>query len=141
MTENIFIIKKEEAYSYDELKILEERLLPLIADGPLQAALQKTLCSLKESLADKKDSMALFFMPQNTFNIFSLIQGDKSICKITQAEVEALYKAFDSIDNYARVPIYSHLRKKLQVLNDYLQQGNSVTPTAIAAENLSQIEL
>ena len=80
-------------------------------------------------------------MPENTFNIFSLIQGDNSICKITKENIEALYKAFDFITDCENQPIFNHLKKKLKVLNEYLQQGNTVTPTVIAADNFSMIEI
>lgn len=134
MAESISIIKKDEAYSYDELNFLEEKLLPLIKDKTLQTAVRKTLQSLKESLVDNKNSMAIFFMPQTTFNIFSLIQGDNSICKITEEELEALYKTFELADTCKNQPIYSHLQKKIRVLLEYLQQGNDVTPTAIQVD-------
>ena len=90
---------------------------------------------------NQKKSSAVFFMPQNTFNIFSLIQGDNSICKITKENIEALCTAFDLADDLTGKPIFSHLKKKLQVLNEYLQQGNAVTPTVIAADNFSIMEI
>ena len=80
-------------------------------------------------------------MPQNTFNIFSFIQGDNSICKIEKENIEALYKAFCVIDDWASRPILRHLQKKLKTLNDYLQQGNAVSPTVIAADNFSVIKI
>ena len=140
MKNEITIIKKEEAYTYDELAFLEERLLPLLADEGQKAGTAELLHSLKTSLENQKTSAAVFFMPQNTFNIFSLVQGDNSICKITKENIEALYKAFDLIENCESRPLFAHLKKKLQVLNEYLLQGNEVTPTVIAADNFSKIE-
>lgn len=140
MKNEITIIKKEEAYTYDELAFLEERLLPLLTDEDQKAAAAELLHSLKTSLENQKTSAAVFFMPQNTFNIFSLIQGDNSICKITKENIEALYKTFDLIENCENRPLFAHLKKKLQVLNEYLLQGNEVTPTVIAADNFSKIE-
>ena len=136
----ISIIKKDEAYTYDELAFIEERLLPLVTDEQKEAT-GEILLSLKASLENQKTSAAVFFMPENTFNIFSLIQGDNSICKITKENIEALCKAFDLLDDLAGKPIFSHLKKKLQVLNEYLQQGNAVTPTVIAADNFSVLEI
>ena len=136
----ISIIKKDEAYTYDELAFIEERLLPLVTDEQKETA-EKILFSLKASLENQKTSAAVFFMPENTFNIFSLIQGDNSICTITKENIEALYKAFDLIDACEGQDIFSHLKKKLQVLNDYLQQGNAVSPTVIAADNFSVLEI
>ena len=140
MKNEITIIKKEEAYTYDELAFLEERLLPLLADEGQKTGTAELLHSLKTSLENQKTSAAVFFMPQNTFNIFSLIQGDNSICKITKENIGDLYKAFDLIENCESRPLFTHLKKKLQVLNEYLLQGNEVTPTVIAADNFSKIE-
>ena len=140
MNREITIINKEEAYTYDELDLIEEKLLPLVNEG-LKGAVADVLHSLKSSLENQKTSSAIFFMPQNTFNIFSLIQGDNSICKITKENIEALYKAFCVIDDWASQPILRHLQKKLKTLNDYLQQGNAVAPTVIAADNFSVMEI
>lgn len=140
MMKEISIIKKDEAYTYDELAFIEERLLPLVTDEQKEAT-GEILLSLKASLENQKTSAAVFFMPKNTFNIFSLIQGDNSICKITKENIEALYKAFDFITDCENQPIFNHLKKKLKVLNEYLQQGNAVTPTVIAADNFSLMEI
>ena len=140
MMKEISIIKKDEAYTYDELAFIEERLLPLVTDEQKEAT-EKILLSLKASLENQKTSAAVFFMPEKAFNIFSLIQGDNSICKITKENIEALYKAFDFITDCENQPIFNHLKKKLKVLNEYLQQGNSVTPTVISADNFSVIEI
>ena len=141
MKREITIIKKDEAYTYDELDFLEERLLPHVAHDAQKISAAEVLHSLKASLENQKTSSAVFFMPQNTFNIFSLIQGDNSICKISNENIESLCKAFNLADDLASKPIFSHLKKKLQVLNEYLQQGNEVTPTVIAADNFSVMEI
>ena len=141
MVREISIIKKEEAYTYDELNLIEENLLPLVSDEGERCAAREVLRALKKSLENQKNSAAIFFMPQNTFNIFSLIQGDNSICKITRENIEALCKVFDLAGNQASQPVYKHLQKKIQTLNDYLQQGNAVTPTVIAADNFSVMDL
>ena len=143
MKREILIINKEEAYTYDELAFLEEKLLPLLKDEKQSRGMEKVLSSLKASLEHQRSSAAVFFMPQNTFNIFSLIQGDNSICKIAKEDIEALYKAFDFLEESEScgLPVYNHLKKKVQTLNEYLQQGNEVTPTVIAADNFSVIEI
>lgn len=141
MMKEISIIKKDEAYTFDELDFLEEKLLPHVEDDAQKMSAAEVLHSLKASLENQKTSAAVFFMPKNTFNIFSLIQGDNSICKISKENIEALCKAFDLADDLASKPIFIHLKKKLQVLNEYLQQGNEVTPTIIAADNFSLMEI
>ena len=141
MSRKITIIKKEEAYSYDEVNFLEEMLLPLIADEKQKESAGEVLSRLKASLENQKTSAAIFFMPQNTFNIFSLIQGDNSICKIEKENIEAIYSAFDLIDDFEKQSIYKHLQKKVQTLKEYLQQGNTVTPTVIAADSFTVMEV
>lgn len=141
MSRQITIIKKEEAYTFDEVNFLEEKLLPLIADEEQKEATVEVLSRLKASLENQKTSAAIFFMPQNTFNIFSLIQGDNSICKITKENIEALYKTFNLADDYDNQPIYDHLKAKLHTLNEYLQQGNEVSPTVITADNFSTMKI
>ena len=140
MKKEILIIQKEEAYTYDELDGLEEMILPLVNEEQ-KGALADVLRCLKASLENQKNFAAIFFMPQNTFNIFSLIQGDNSICKISKEDIEALYKAFSLIDDREDQPIFKHLQKKVQVLNEYLGQGNAVTPTVIAADNFSVMKI
>lgn len=141
MSRKITIIKKEEAYTYDEVNFLEEKVLPLIADEKQKEATGEVLTRLKASLESQKNFAAIFFMPQNTFNIFSLIQGDNSICKIEKENIEALYSTFALIADCDNKPIYKHLQKKVQTLNEYLQQGNAVTPTVITADNFSEMEI
>lgn len=141
MVREISIIKKEEAYTYDELNLIEEKLLPLVSDKGQKSSAGEVLRALKKSLENQKNSAAIFFMPQNTFDIFSLIQGDNSICKITRENIEALCKVFDLAGNQANQSVYKHLQKKVQTLNEYLQQGNAVTPTVISADNFSVMEI
>ncbi|MCR5284041.1 MAG: hypothetical protein K6D95_00430 [Treponema sp.] len=141
MAREISIIKKEEAYTYDELNLIEEKLLPLVTDEGQKISAGEVLRALKESLENQKNSSAVFFMPQNTFNIFSLIQGDNSICKINKENIEALCKVVALLDDIEGQEIYKHIQKKLDTLNEYLQQGNMVTPTVIAADNFSVMEI
>ncbi len=141
MAREISIIKKEEAYTYDELNLIEEKLLPLVKDEKERGAAGEVLRALKKSLENQKNSSAVFFMPQNTFNIFSLIRGDNSICKITRENIEALCKVVALLDDSEGQEIYKHIQKKLETLNEYLQQGNMVTPTVIAADNFSVMKI
>ncbi len=141
MPHEIQIIKKEEAYSYDELAFLEEKLLPGVADKKLQTALSEKIKSLMASLQNQKSSMAIFFMPKTSFNIFALIQGDNSVCQITKEEIQALYKAFDFIAGKNLGPIHAHLQKKIKVLKDYLEAGNEVSPVPIQADNFSSMKI
>ena len=140
MAKKISIIDKEEAYSYDEISFLEENILPFVAETQ-KTSLSGLLNNLKESIVNHQDSMAVFFMPQETFEVFSMLQGDNSICNIHNEDIAALYLAFNSVNDSARNDLYNHLQKKVKILNDYLQQGQKVMPTAIQADNFSVIEI
>ena len=136
MAQEFGIINKEEAYTYDELHFLKEKLLPL-TNKSSQASLSEAFQKMEESLKNHKNSMAIFFMPQTSFNIFSLIQGDNSICKIQKGDIAALLSAFDLLSPEEKNEISVHLQKKVKTLNDYLQQGNTVCPTPIQADNIT----
>ena len=141
MKRKISITTKDEAYSYDELQLLEEKVLPLVKDSGQQNFLAQIFVSLKNKIEKHKDSMAIFFMPQNAFNIFSLFQGDNSICNIQKENIEALITAFDLIEAKNQDKVYSNIYKKIKVLNDYLQQGNSVSPIDIQMDSFSLLEV
>ncbi len=134
------IINKDEAYSYDEISYLEKSILPLVTENQ-KASLSAVLKNLKDSVENHQDSMAVFFMPQETFEVFAMLQGDNSICRLHNEDIAALCLAFDSVEAKARDALYNHLQKKIKTLNDYLQQGKRVMPTAIQADNFSLLEL
>lgn len=60
MVREISIIKKEEAYTYDELNLIEEKLLPLVTDEGQKSAAGEVLRALKKSLENQKNSAAIF---------------------------------------------------------------------------------
>lgn len=140
MKKEIMIINKDEAYSYDEISYLEKSILPLVTENQ-KASLSAVLKNLKDSVENHQDSMAVFFMPQETFEVFAMLQGDNSICRLHNEDIAALCLAFDSVEAKARDALYNHLQKKIKTLNDYLQQGKRVMPTAIQADNFSLLEL
>ena len=108
----IYIINKEEAYTYDELDFISQMILkngendqpPLPAKATdlvtksapstnSQLLLDK-IEKLKSALAQNKTSMAIFFMPKQTFDLFSIIQGQKAICQIDLEDIEKMKKVF-----------------------------------------------
>ena len=135
----IYIINKEEAYTYDELDFISQMILKNGGKSPngdqphLQTnstpnrkvhaptansiptatitanstdlvtksapstnsqLLLDRIEKLKSALAQNKTSMAIFFMPKQTFDLFSLIQGQKAICQIDLADIEKMEKVF-----------------------------------------------
>ena len=60
MARKISIIKKEEAYTYDELNLIEEKVLPLVTDEGQKSAAGEVLRALKKSLENQIDGIGLF---------------------------------------------------------------------------------
>ena len=135
----IYIINKEEAYTYDELDFISQMILKnggkspngdqphlqtnstpnrkvhaptansiptatitanstdLVTKSNAPAGSQLLLDKiekLKSALAQNKTSMAIFFMPKQTFDLFSIIQGQKAICQIDLEDIEKMKKVF-----------------------------------------------
>lgn len=122
MVENYSILRKTEAYSFDELCFLEK--------------ICKKFQSLKESIEKSKESMAVFFMPQSTYDIFAAFQGNNAICQIAREDIESAIKGLNVLE---KSKMSFHLEKKLNVLLDFLNEGNEVQPVAIQADNFESL--
>lgn len=129
--EKILVSKKDEMYSYDEFKVIFSMMQS--ANNTVCEKLKMLLTSLEE----KKTSMGIFFMPQNTFDIFSIFQGDNSICQIELDDILKMIKAVENIQTEYSEEIKNHLNNKLQVLCKYLEEENKVKPVVIQVDNFS----
>lgn len=129
--EKILVSKKDEMYSYDEFKVIFSMMQS--ANNTVCEKLKMLLTSLEE----KKTSMGIFFMPQNTFDIFSIFQGDNSICQIELDDILKMIKAVENIQTEYSEEIKNHLNNKLQVLRKYLEEENKVKPVVIQVDNFS----
>ncbi|MDY2825095.1 MAG: hypothetical protein SOT45_04850, partial [Treponema sp.] len=80
----IFILKKPEVYSFDELsfikKIVEQSDSSSSENKPVLEKLNKMLLSIEET----KENTAVFFMPEATYAVFSIFQGETAICDFAQ---------------------------------------------------------
>lgn len=128
MTEDFLICKKEEAYSYDELGFIKQTL---------QNENCKKMNLMQNALAEDKENSAVFFMPKESFDIFSMLQGDSSICDFSLEDIEII---LDSVKNYSGVlgkpqnDYKGTLISKLEVLKKFLSDGNQVKPIVIPVD-------
>lgn len=76
-------------------------------------------------------------MPKETYDISSIFQGNISICKIDESDIQNF---FDSLNKKETPLVLRHISGKLKTLLEYLQEGNSVYPVVIQADCLKKIE-
>ena len=139
MTRTISIIKKEEAYSYDELAFILENIIPNAVER--RNSLSQVFMKLTESVEKSRTSQAVFFMPKESFDIIALLQGNNAVCEIKKDDIDALSSAFDFIENRNDDFLYSHLQKKISVLKEYLQSGRAVYPVPIQADDFCIVKI
>lgn len=125
------IMPKPEAWAYDELDFLSSLQPP--------SPLQEKLLALKDALSQDKTQKAVFFMPKNTFDIFSLFQGDNQICEVILEDACALLDFIQEDGNPVPQAAAAHFCEKLTTLKNYLEAGNSVKPVVISVNDFSEL--
>ena len=138
MNQEIFLMMKDEAYTYDELSFLAEKVLPFVEALNVRNELEDKLTAFTDSLKDKRDKTALFFMPEASFQMFSLLTGDNSISCININDIKEILTALNLVKDSSLEFMKNHLSKKLEVLYKYLEEGNGVKPVPIQADNLER---
>ncbi len=136
-TKKIHTINKEEAYTYDELDFIHKIISTTNKLNSSYDVISKKIETLKSAIVQNKTSQAIFFMPKNTFDIFSLIQGQKAICQIELKDVETLEKLCNSMDGKTFAPeggLFSHIQKKIHTLLNFLKSGNTAYPVTIQVD-------
>lgn len=131
--DKFLISTKDEMYTFDELNIIYETL------DSSKSVVKEKLQKILKVLEPNKKSMALFFMPQNTFDIFSMFQGDNSICNIEYDDVQQMFLSCDENKSVCSLEVTEHLKKKLKILYEYLKSSNKVKPVIIVADNFSYL--
>ncbi len=117
--------EKPETYTHDELLLVKECVeLPVLSEK---------LDLLVSALSDKKDRSAIFFMPKSTFDIFSAFQKNAALCQVQIQDVQDMVQSLDASENSEHK---IRLQKKLKILLDYMNLGNSVVPTVVNTEAL-----
>lgn len=133
----IFILKKPEVYSFDELsfikKIVEQSDSSPSENKPVLEKLNKMLLSIEET----KENTAVFFMPEATYAVFSIFQGETSICDFAQKDSQQIIDILNSENDNSEIKL--HISKKLKILNDFFKDGNSAKPVPSQASEFIEL--
>lgn len=133
----IFILKKPEVYSFDELsfikKIVEQSDSSSSENKPVLEKLNKMLLSIEET----KENTAVFFMPEATYAVFSIFQGETAICDFTQKDSQQIIDILNSENDNSEIEL--HILKKLKILNDFFKDGNSAKPVPSQASEFIEL--
>ena len=133
----IFILKKPEVYSFDELsfikKIVEQSDSSSSENKPVLEKLNKMLLSIEET----KENTAVFFMPEATYAVFSIFQGETAICDFTQKDSQQIIDILNSENDISEIKL--HILKKLKILNDFFKDGNSAKPVPSQASEFIEL--
>lgn len=118
--------EKNELYTADELCSIETALSET-EEKP--ANLIEKITKMQNSISDKH-RQAIFFMPEKTYNLFSLFQGKNALCSIGKDDIKTIAVLLE------KTSLPPQIMKKLNILEDFLQQGNTVYPVVTAVDNL-----
>ena len=133
----IFILKKPEVYSFDELsfikKIVEQSDSLSSENKPVLEKLNKMLLSIEET----KENTAVFFMPEATYAVFSIFQGETAICDFAQKDSQQIIDILNSENDNSEIKL--HISKKLKILNDFFKDGNSAKPVTSQASEFIEL--
>ena len=133
----IFILKKPEVYSFDELsfikKIVEQSDSLSSENKQVLEKLNKMLLSIEET----KENTAVFFMPEATYAVFSIFQGETAICDFTQKDSQQIIDILNSENDNSEIKL--HISKKLKILNDFFKDGNSAKPVPSQASEFIEL--
>lgn len=133
----LFILKKLEVYSFDELsfikKIVEQSDSSPSENKPVLEKLNKMLLSIEET----KENTAVFFMPETTYAVFSIFQGETAICDFAQKDSQQIIDILNSENDNSEIKL--HISKKLKILNDFFKDGNSAKPVPSQASEFIEL--
>lgn len=133
----IFILKKPEVYSFDELsfikKIVEQSDSLSSENKQVLEKLNKMLLSIEET----KENTAVFFMPEATYAVFSIFQGETAICDFAQKDSQQIIDILNSENDNSEIKL--HISKKLKILNDFFKDGNSAKPVPSQASEFIEL--
>lgn len=133
----IFILKKPEVYSFDELsfikKIVEQSDSLSSENKPVLEKLNKMLLSIEET----KENTAVFFMPEATYAVFSIFQGETAICDFAQKDSQQIIDILNSENDNSEIKL--HISKKMKILNDFFKDGNSAKPVPSQASEFIEL--
>ncbi|MCI6365037.1 MAG: hypothetical protein MR911_00900 [Spirochaetia bacterium] len=133
----IFILKKPEVYSFDELSFIKKIVEQSDSSSSENKAVLEKLNKMLLSIEETKENTAVFFMPEATYAVFSIFQGETAICDFTQKDSQQIIDILNSENDNSEIKL--HISKKLKILNDFFKDGNSAKPVPSQASEFIEL--
>lgn len=76
-------------------------------------------------------------MPEATYAVFSIFQGETAICDFTQKDSQQIIDILNSENDNSEIKL--HISKKLKILNDFFKDGNSAKPVPSQASEFIEL--
>ena len=132
----MLISEKDELYTFYELSYVRNLLIADEGKSENYEILSSKLEILQKKLNPNQNNMAIFFMPEQTFNVFSMLQGINCDVEITEKDLE---KMISVVLKSEESSLKNHILKKLKVLLEFIENGNKVFPFPTPTDNLKEI--
>lgn len=133
----IFILKKPEVYSFDELSFIKKIVEQSDSSSSENKAVLEKLNKMLLLIEETKENTAVFFMPEATYAVFSIFQGETAICDFTQKDSQQIIDILNSENDNSEIKL--HILKKLKILNDFFKDGNSAKPVPSQASEFIEL--
>ncbi|MBQ5908493.1 MAG: hypothetical protein IIW80_10635 [Treponema sp.] len=133
----IFILKKPEVYSFDELSFIKKIVEQSDSSSSENKAVLEKLNKMLLSIEETKENTAVFFMPEATYAVFSIFQGETAICDFAQKDSQQIIDILNSENDNSEIKL--HILKKLKILNDFFKDGNSAKPVPSQASEFIEL--
>lgn len=133
----IFILKKPEVYSFDELSFIKKSVEQSDSSSSENKTVLEKLNKMLLSIEESKENSAVFFMPEATYSVFSIFQGETAICDFSQKDSQQLLDILDSDKETSEIKL--HVSRKLKILNDFFKDGNSAKPVPSQASEFMEL--
>ena len=132
----MLISEKDELYTFYELSYVRNLLIANEGKSENYEILSSKLEILQKKLNPNQNNMAIFFMPEQTFNVFSMLQGINCDVEITEKDLE---KMISVVLKSEESSLKNHILKKLKVLLEFIENGNKVFPFPTPTDNLKEV--
>ena len=133
----LFILKKPEVYSFDELSFIKKIVEQSDSSSSENKAILEKLNKMLLSIEETKENTAVFFMPEATYAVFSIFQGETAICDFAQKDSQQIIDILNSENDNSEIKL--HISKKLKILNDFFKDGNSAKPVPSQASEFIEL--
>ena len=133
----IFVLKKPEVYSFDELSFIKKIVEQSDSSSSENKAVLEKLNKMLLLIEETKENTAVFFMPEATYAVFSIFQGETAICDFAQKDSQQIMDILNSENDNSEIKL--HISKKLKILNDFFKDGNSAKPVPSQASEFIEL--